>query len=88
MGYNPSMEISLTPEWSRVIERQIASGGYADAQAVVEKALQCMLEEEAAQKDHEYWMMKQVDIGLAEAERGDLEPHSMDDIIAYARSQP
>ena len=81
------MDISLTPEWSRVVERQLATGDYANAQAVVEKALQYMLEEEAARKSHEEWMMKQVDIGLAEADRGELEPHSMDDILAYARSQ-
>ncbi len=62
------MEIHLTPEQQAFIQTQLASGAYASEEAVVAAALEKMRQHE----EYVAWLKKEIDIGIAAADRGEL----------------
>lgn len=68
------MNITLQPEWARFVEDQLKAGRFETAEEVVNAAL-CRLRHEVEIDPEELERLKaEVAIGVAEADRGELEP--------------
>lgn len=63
------MNIQLKPELEQIIEAQIATGRYADAEEVVSKALKLLLDWE---KGYQQWVeetQKKVEVAIVQLDR-------------------
>ena len=75
------MNISLTPELEKIIQAKVASGHYNNASEVIREALRLMIREDAKSPSYDEWVRREVMKGWEAAERGELEPHDMEDVI-------
>ncbi len=65
------MNIQLKPELEKIIQAQIATGKYADAEEVISKALKLLLEWE---KGYQQWVeetRQKVDVAIEQLDRGE-----------------
>ncbi|MDJ0616019.1 MAG: type II toxin-antitoxin system ParD family antitoxin [Calothrix sp. MO_192.B10] len=65
------MNIQLTPELEEIIQAQIVTGKHADAEEVISKALQLLLEWD---KGYQQWVEKtrqKVDVAIEQLDRGE-----------------
>ncbi|MDJ0797059.1 MAG: type II toxin-antitoxin system ParD family antitoxin [Calothrix sp. MO_167.B12] len=65
------MNIQLKPELEEIIQAQIATGKYADAEEVISKALKLLLEWE---KGYQQWVeetRQKVDVAIEQLDRGE-----------------
>ena len=65
------MNIQLKPELEEIIQGQIATGKYADAEEVISKALKLLLEWE---KGYQQWVEEtgqKVDVAIEQLDRGE-----------------
>ncbi len=65
------MEVILTPELERLIQRKLDSGQYESPQAVVESAVHRLEEEDAEFGWSSAELQAAVDVGWEQAERGE-----------------
>jgi antitoxin ParD1/3/4 len=75
------MNISLTPELEKIVQTKVSSGHYNNASEVIRDALRLMIKEDAKAMSYDDWVRQEVLKGIASADRGELEPHDMEDII-------
>jgi len=75
------MNISLTPELEEMIQAQVASGQYNNASEVIREALRLMIQRDMLGRYYEEWLEAQIQVGWQQAQRGEVEPHSMQGII-------
>jgi predicted transcriptional regulator len=61
------MEVQLSPDLEAKLSRMAAERG-APAEALIEEAIERLL-------DHEEWFLREVDKGLAAADRGEFVEH-------------
>ncbi len=66
------MSISLTVEMRAFLEAEVASGAYATTSEVVRDAIRLYQRRKAEDQARLEALRKEVDVGLAEAERGQL----------------
>lgn len=65
------MNIQLKPELEQIIEAQIATGRYSDAEEVIDKALKLLLEWD---KGYQHWVEKtrqKVEVAIEQLDRGE-----------------
>ncbi len=65
------MNIQLKPELEEIIQAQIATGKYADAEEVISKALKLLLEWD---KSYQQWVeetRQKVDVAIEQLDRGE-----------------
>lgn len=79
------MEIELTPELQAKLDR-IASQQGRDAKSLVHEAVERLI-------GYDEWFIRQVEIGLAQADSGELLEHEevvarMEDLISRKQRQP
>lgn len=65
------MNVSLTPELERYIEEKISSGRYRSASEVVRESVRLMQQIEEERGVRLAALRREVDIGLAELDRGE-----------------
>jgi antitoxin ParD1/3/4 len=80
----PTLNVSLTPEFTDFIEEAVASGSCASASEVVRDALRLMRQEQESESAKLALLRKAVDAGLAQSERGEFSRRSVTDIFAAA----
>lgn len=69
------MNISLTPELEKYIDKQAKSGFYHSASEVVCAAIRLLIDSDTQSSDYEnykMWLRQEVQIGLDQAKRGEL----------------
>ncbi len=65
----------------REIEEAIASGEYTSASEIVREGLRLWRERREKGALYEDWLIAQIELGWDQAERGDIEGHSMKTIM-------
>lgn len=75
------MNISLTPELEKMVQSCVASGQYNNASEVVRDALRLMIRRDAMGHYYDEWLRVQIESGWQQAERGELVPFNMQEII-------
>ncbi len=66
------MNVNLTPELEKLIQRKVQSGHYNNQSEVVREALRLMIERDRAQERHIERLKSALEVGLAQAERGEV----------------
>jgi antitoxin ParD1/3/4 len=82
----PKVDITLSPEMRRFVEGKIKSGRYASAAEAVNDLLSVAKAQEELTPDDIRELRAEIDIGLAEADRGDFVQFTAEDIIAEKRA--
>ena len=86
------MNISLTPELEKYIDKQLKSGLYHSASEVMRAALRLLIDSDTQSSDYEnykMWLRQEVQIGLDQAKRGELIPgdEAMRDFRKFRKEQ-
>jgi len=76
------LNISLTPELEKLVQAHVASGQYNSASEVIREALRLMIQRDSLGRYYDQWLEAQIELGWQQAERGEMEPHSMDTIVS------
>jgi antitoxin ParD1/3/4 len=66
------MNVSLTPDLERLVQEKVTSGLYSSANEVVREALRLLQERDELRRIRLDDLRKEIAIGLAEADRGEL----------------
>ncbi|HKP77006.1 MAG TPA: hypothetical protein VJT67_15855 [Longimicrobiaceae bacterium] len=69
-----SMGLHIPPEFERAVRDRVASGMYDSVDDVLQACLDALVHEEEFQAEEMDWLRKQIDVGIADAERGDVLP--------------
>jgi antitoxin ParD1/3/4 len=79
------MSLNIPPEFERAVLERVESGAYASTDDVLKACLEALarLEGDAAE-DHE-WLRREIQIGIDEADRGELIPG--DEALASIRAE-
>lgn len=80
------MDVTLTPEMQRFVEGKIKSGRYASATEAVNDLLTAAKFQEELTPDDIRDLRVEIDVGLADADRGDFVSFTAEDIIAEGRA--
>ncbi|MCV3738508.1 type II toxin-antitoxin system ParD family antitoxin [Rhizobium sp. TRM96647] len=78
----PTLNVSLTPEFSDFIEESVASGSYVSASEVVREALRIMRDDRDSEAVKIAVLRNAVETGLAQSRRGELSDRSVRDIFS------
>ena len=68
------MNVSLTPELERLVNKKVQSGMYSSASEVVREALRLLKEQEELRRRRLEELRREVGIGLEQANRGEVAP--------------
>jgi antitoxin ParD1/3/4 len=74
------MNVSLTEEMAEFVESELATGDYASASEVVRDALRMLRREKEIERIKTEILRREIDVGLAQAERGEFSDRSVADI--------
>ncbi|HSU13419.1 hypothetical protein [Longimicrobium sp.] len=79
------MSLNIPPEFERAVLERVASGAYESTEDVLKACLEALtlLEADLAE-DHE-WLKREIQVGIDEAERGELIPGEQ--AFAMARAE-
>ncbi|HEY9422921.1 MAG TPA: type II toxin-antitoxin system ParD family antitoxin [Thermoanaerobaculia bacterium] len=66
------LNISLTPELEEFVSKRVASGRYQSASEVIRQGLRLLQEEEMSREASLDRLRNQINLGLDQAERGEL----------------
>jgi antitoxin ParD1/3/4 len=82
-----AMHVSLTDRLEAWVRAKVESGLYNNASEVIREALRTQMRTESTQAEHLEALRAQIDIGLQQAERGELLDWSMDDVKSRLRQE-
>ena len=77
----PTLNVSLTPEFSEFIEESVASGSYVSASEVVREALRILRDDRDSEAVKIAILRNAVETGLAQSRRGAFSDRSVHDIF-------
>ena len=66
------LNVSLTPEAQTFIQQQLANGKYRSTDEVLLAGLELLAARDASEQTRYVELRREIDVGLAEAERGEL----------------
>jgi len=81
------MEVQIRPELQRFIEDELNSGRYDSADDMINAALATLQSQGELSAEEMEDLRAEVDIGIAEADRGDFVEFTAEDIIARCSAQ-
>ncbi|MCC5982372.1 MAG: type II toxin-antitoxin system ParD family antitoxin [Oceanicaulis sp.] len=81
------MHISLTETLEKWVRDKVESGLYSNASEVIREALRERIRAERTEAEDIEALRAQIDIGLQQAERGELLDWTMDDIKSRLREE-
>jgi len=81
----PTMNVSLSAEFARFVEREVASGRYSSASEVFRDGLRLLQREEDGRAEKLAILRREVKIGLDQAAEGRFSDLSITDIAASQR---
>ena len=76
------MTISLTPELEHLIASKVESGQYDTASDVIREGLLRLETEDASSDVHLRELRREIALGIAQADRGNVRPFDANDILA------
>jgi antitoxin ParD1/3/4 len=79
------MNVSLTPELERLVERKVESGEYKSASEVVRQALRLLAREEEEYKARLGALRAEIQLGIDDFDNGRHAP--MDEVFAELRAE-
>jgi len=79
------MSLNIPPEFERAIRERVASGAYASTDDVLKACLEALELLEADLAEENEWLRREVQIGIDEADRGELIPG--DEALASIRAE-
>jgi antitoxin ParD1/3/4 len=79
------MNVSLTPQMVKFVEEQVASGDYQSASEVVRSGLRLLQEQKRERQVKLEALRREIAVGIAQADRGELVPLDVDEIKAEGR---
>jgi antitoxin ParD1/3/4 len=82
-----SMHISLTETLEKWVREKVESGLYSNASEVIREALRERIRAERTEGESLEALRAQIDVGLQQAERGELLDWTMGDIKARLRDE-
>lgn len=80
------MNISLTKELEAMVHKKVRSGMYHSASEVVRQALRLLQEREQMQRARLAELRKEIALGVAQIERGEVEPFDVKAFLAKAHA--
>ena len=83
----PGMNISLNPELEELINRKIQSGDYHSATEVICEGLRLLKEQDELKRVRLEELKREINIGLAQANRGECTPLNIEEIKAEGRKR-
>jgi len=81
------MNVSLTPELEQLVSDKVKSGLYNSASEVVREALRLLNEQDALKAYRLQELRREIAVGIAQADRGDVAPLDMAVIQAEGRKR-
>ena len=81
------MDVVLTPELEQLLTERMASGLYRSTTEALDAALRLLKEHEEENARRLEDLRREIAIGLEQANRGELAPVDIEEIIATARRQ-
>ncbi|HSU13421.1 hypothetical protein [Longimicrobium sp.] len=79
------MSLNIPPEFERAVLERVASGAYESTEDVLKACLEALELLEADMAEENEWLRREVQIGIDEADRGELIPR--DEAIASMRAE-
>lgn len=79
------MDLPLTPEVERLINERLESGMYDSANEVIHEAVRLLKERDELQPHRQEELRREIAVGLAEADQGDLAPLDIEVVKAEGR---
>ena len=79
------MIVTLPPELEQYVQQQIEVGVYRDSSEVIQRAVRLLMEQDIERGWSLEDLRREIQIGLDQAERGELKPLDMEAIKAEAR---
>lgn len=76
------MNVSLTEELEELVQEKVRSGMYSSASEVIREALRLLKEQDQIRQMRLEELRKEIAIGVAQADRGELEELDVEAIIA------
>lgn len=80
----PTMNISLTTELAKFVEREVKSGSYGSASELVRESLRMLEREKEVQEEKHALLKAAVQAGIDQADANEFSPRSIDEIIRAA----
>ncbi len=81
------MNVSLTPELEQLIHKKVDTGLYLSASEVVREALRLLDERDKLQAMKFEELRKEIQIGVDQADRGDVAPLDVQGTLAKVRTR-
>ncbi len=81
------MNVSLTPELEQLIHKKVETGLYLSASEVVREALRLLEERDKLQALKLEEIRKEIQIGIDQADRGEVAPLDVKGTLAKVRSR-
>jgi antitoxin ParD1/3/4 len=81
------MNVSLTAELKELVEDKVKSGLYQSASEVVRDALRLLQERDHLRATRLDALRGEIAVGIEQADRGELAPIDMDEILAESRKR-
>ncbi|HEX4961150.1 MAG TPA: type II toxin-antitoxin system ParD family antitoxin [Thermoanaerobaculia bacterium] len=72
MAHRTTLNVSLTPDLEQFVSSKVASGRYQSASEVIRQGLRLLQDEEITRKAHLDRLRSQINLGLDQANRGEL----------------
>ena len=79
------MHVSLTDRLDEYVRDKVASGLYSNASEVIREALRRQIAEEESLAAKRARLLEEIDIGIAQADRGEFADYSLDRSLAKLR---
>jgi antitoxin ParD1/3/4 len=83
----PTMNVNLTPELTKFVSEEVASGDYASASELVRDALRLLKRDRDIEKEKLEILRREIDLGIEQARRGEFSEDSVADIAARIRAE-
>ena len=81
------MNVSLTPELEQLVNDKVKSGLYNSASEVVREALRLLKEQDALKAYRLEELRREIAVGIAQADRGEMAPLDITAIQAEGRKR-
>lgn len=81
------MNVSLTPELEKLVQRKVKSGLYSSASEVIREGLRLMQDRDLEKKQNLTALKKEIQIGINQVEKNDVVDFNPEDIKQQGRKK-
>jgi antitoxin ParD1/3/4 len=81
------MNVVLKPDLEKFVREQVAAGHFADANAIINDALQAFREQEEFTPEYQAYLRREIALGIDDLENGRISELTAEQIIAEERAR-